>query len=142
MSLFGRKKAPLSADAPLADHLDAIGAGRDGAVAAYVRALAGRQLWAASAELPPGVEPGTTTTLGSATEVALLSSTLPDGSGSALLVFTDPAGVAARAPAAYPIGMPGHSLLDLAVRSYDGVVVDPHGRWQALASAWISGALA
>ena len=51
MPLFGKKQLP-GPDAPLADHLAAIGAGRDGSVEAFVQALAARDLWLGAAELP------------------------------------------------------------------------------------------
>lgn len=132
MGLLGRGRGPLGPDAPLADHVAAIGKGRDGAVAAYVRALAARTLWVVAAA-PPDT---------SSADVALLASALPDGSGRGLLVFTDPAGVGARSPGAHPLGMAGRDALDLVVQSYDGAVVDPHGRWQALRAAWVRDALA
>jgi len=136
-----RKREPLAPDAPLPDHLEAIAAGRDGAVEAYVRALAARTLWVGLAQLPAGLQPGDSVELTADVEVALLGSTLPDGTGRSLLAFTEEAGVQARAPRALPVGLVGRDVLDLVVRSYDGVVVDAHARWQALASDWVGDAL-
>lgn len=140
MPLFRRPPLP-GPDAPIEEHLDAIAAGREGAVPGCVRALAARDLWTAVAELPPGVSPGQAWTVTEATSLPFLTTTLPDGSGSALQVFTGEAGVRARAPRAVPVRQPGRAVLEIVVGQYDGAIVDSHARWQALASAWIGEAL-
>ena len=143
MPLFRRKpEEPLPGpDARIELHLDAILAGRDGAVPAYIRALAARDLWVAAQQLPDGVRPGEAFTTGSDTVMSLLGTTMPDGRGRALQLFTSQAGVNVRTPLAFPVKMPGRDALGLVLRSYDGAVVDPHDRWQGLASAWIADAL-
>ena len=137
MPLFGKKQLP-GPDAPLADHLAAIGAGRDGSVEAFVQALAARDLWLGAAELPEGRQPGDRWTSEADTTIPLLSNTLPDGTGRTLMVFSTQEGVQARAPQAFPLTTDGRGVLDLVLGSYDGVVVEDAGRWQALRSEWIA----
>lgn len=140
MPLFRRSPLP-GPDAPIEEHLDAIAAERAGAVHAYVRALAARDLWTAVAELPPGVGPGQAWTPTEPTAMPFLTTTLPTDTGTALQVFTSEVGVQARAPRAFPVKQPGREVLELVVAQHDGAVVDSHARWQALASAWIAEAL-
>ena len=137
MPLFGRKPLP-GPDAPLQDHLAAIGAGRDGSVEAFVRALAARDLWLAAAELPEGRQPGEEWTTETDTTIPLLSNTFPDGTGRTLMVFSTQEGVHARAPQAFPLRTDGRGVLHLVTGSYDGAVVEDAGRWQVLRSEWIA----
>lgn len=140
MPLF--RRAPLPAlDAPIEEHLDAIAAERAGAVHRYVHALAARDLWTGVAELPPGVQPGQRWTVEEPTVLRFLTTTMPTGTGVALQVFTSELGVQTRAPHLFPVKQAGREVLEHVVAHYDGAIVDPHDRWQGLASAWISDAL-
>jgi len=141
MPLFRRSPLP-GPGAPVDEHLDAIAAGRPGAVPAYIRALAARDLWVGAAELPAGIGPGEAWTVTEPITLPLLTTGMPDGSGRALQLFTSQTGVQVRAPQLVPIGLDGRRALDMVVTGYDGAIVDSHARWQGLASAWISEALA
>lgn len=138
MALFTRKPLP-GPDAPVVDHLDAIARGHDGAVEALVGALAARTLWVAVRELPEELY-GKEVVVTEAVELQLLGSTLPD-SGSALLVFTDQEQVHLRAPEAVPVAMDGRSVLERVLAGYDGLVLNPGSRHQALRSEWVRAGL-
>lgn len=147
MGLFRRTPAvplPGSQD-PLAAHLAAIVAAREGAVGSLVRALQARQLWQAWREAPADLVPGQPYVTTSEISIDVLGTTLPDGA-AAMAVFSSPAAVHARSPQAVPIGRAGADLLAqlLADPTCAGLVLDPAGPgpYQVLLSEWVQEGLA
>ena len=147
MGLFRRTPAaplPGSQD-PLAAHLAAIAAGREGAVGALVHALQAQQLWQAWREAPEDMVPGQPYVPTSEISIDVLSTTMPDGA-PAMAVFSSPEAVGARSPQAVPVGRAGADLLAqlLADPSCAGLVLDPAGPgpYQVLLSQWVREGLA
>lgn len=138
MGLFSKKPAP-GEDAPLADHLADIRAGRERGLPGLVNALAARPLYVGVRELPPGAVPGQLWTVPAPTTVQMMTTELPNGAAPALQVFSSEDMVRARNPAAFPMGQPGRLVLLDVIDHYAGLVLDTAGPTpQALTSEWIS----
>jgi hypothetical protein len=140
-----RTSAPqLGPTATLAEHLLAVREQHDGALGNLIWALWTRDLWQGWAELPEGIEPGQTVILPKPAHVRTLTTTMPDGS-RALAVFSTEAAVVARNAQAFPVKIPGTTVLRPLLESddYGGAVLDPAGPvCQVLLAQWIRDAVA